>query len=82
MNQEQARNALLALVEAAMPAMEALPGERRADCYDGIHLALLATSPELAQSAALVAQSLRDASARQLHFHRLLGTDPVIHTES
>lgn len=67
----QRRN-LRCVIKLAMPAIEALAPEQRADALDGISTACGSLEPDMARDAEKAAASLREALSAQLIFSREL----------
>lgn len=72
MTAEHAIHSVRALIEAALPAIEEMPTQTRADAYDGIYFAAKDCAPDLALIAQAAATAIREAEHRQLQFLHLL----------
>lgn len=68
---ERRRIRVRALIEAALPHLDALPPMTRADVYEGIAEVTAQIAPELQRTAAQIAEQLRNADLMQLHFRNL-----------
>lgn len=60
-----------ALIEAALPHLDALPTSHRADVYEGIAEVTRGLDPKTHRTALRIAGHLRNSDLLQLHFRNL-----------
>lgn len=69
---EQRKQALLALMRVALPAVESLPPQERAEAMEGIAIAFVSVDREASTTASNAAHALREAMAAQLTLRTIL----------
>jgi hypothetical protein len=66
----------MALINVALPYLDALPPQQRADVYEGIADATQGLDVNMSTTAARIADQLREAELGQLHFRNLFAKQP------